>query len=221
MNDRDRRSYDMFQRVTAFMTENANEFKNSPVAVNLIAALNDEILKIAALGEEKMTDTAGAKDASIFRGDMREDLRDAMLDITAMWRTMADEHQNAENKFRMPRNSNDQNLVDAAGSFAVEALPLQANFVARGMDADFIAQLEAKTAAFAASIRAAETARRERVGTNAGFGSPITIAQRSVEKLDPIVKMKYRANPQMLAQWLVASHTERAPKRKKTPPPVK
>lgn len=216
MNDRQRRLYEMFLRVISFMTANAANFITIPLVDTIVTTLDVETQKIAALAEEKVTDTATAKDATIFRGDARDALRDAMQDIADMWRSMADEHGGAVNRFRVPYGS-DQLLIDTARSFADELPLYQAAFIARGMPAGFITDLTTKTNTFAAKITGSENARRERVGTNAGFEDPIKACKTGVEKLEPIVKMVYRTNPQKLAEWLVASHVERPPKSSSKP----
>ena len=71
---------------------------------------------------------------------------------------MAKNYENAQNKFRMPYGS-DQLWVDTAGSFVAEAAPLEADFIARGMPTNFIADLTAKRGAFDAVL----TNRRRRV----------------------------------------------------------
>lgn len=209
MNSLDRRTYEMSVRALAFLQANKNDFKNIAAIDDAITVLETETPKIADLGEEKVSTTGNAKDATIHKGDLRDDLEDAMRDISRMWRPMAKNHENAENKFRMPHGS-DQLLVDAAGSFADDAAPLEADFVARGMPAGFIADLIAKRAAFAAAIAESDAALIERVGVNAGFKSPVEQCRAAVEDVDPIVKMVYRNDPSKRAEWLTASHVERA-----------
>jgi hypothetical protein len=103
---------------------------------------------------------------------------------------------------------------------AVQELPaFKAAFVERGFPEDFIAQIEAAIAAFADSITLSDTAHAERVGTNAAFAEPARTLRQTVDKLDPIVKRRYRQDPQALAEWLVASHIERAPKASEPPAP--
>lgn len=208
MNDRERRLYDMFLRVIAFLNQNAGDFKDIPAVATVLTILETETPALGELGEEKVSTTGGAKDATIFRGDNRDRLRDAMQNIADMWRPMAKNHGGAANKFRMP-NGSDQLLIDTGGSFIEEATPLEADFIARGMPAGFIADLTALRDAFAASIQESQTAKIERVGANAGFSEPIERCREAVEDIDPIVKMVYRANPSKRAEWLVASHVER------------
>ena len=212
MNDRVRREKERAQRSYLFLDENKNDFTSIPVVAANVAILQTEIQKLDDLGEDKVSATSGSKDVTINRGDLRDALRDAMQDVSDMWKPMAKNHENAQNKFRMPYGS-DQLLIDTAGSFIEEAAPLEAAFIARGMPANFIADLTAKRAAFAASIDESDDARLERVGVNAQFTEPVRKCRAAIEDVDPIVKMTYRTNPGKLAEWLSATHVERSPKK--------
>ena len=106
-------------------------------------------------------------------------------------------------------------MIDTAGSFVVEAEPIEADFIARGMSANFIADLTAKREAFEAVVNESDAARMERVGVNAQFYEPVKKCRAAVEDIDPIVKMVYRTNPGKLAEWLSATHVERPPKKPK------
>lgn len=208
MNDRNRRLYEMFLRVIEFLMAN-EALKNIPVVAAALLVLQTETPKIAALGAEKVSATGAAKDKTIHRGDLRDTLYDAMQDVSDMWKPMAKNYENASNKFLILYGS-DQLLIDTARAFAVEVLPYKNDFIARGMDANFVADLTAKTDAFAAAISESETARGARVGVNAGFKTPIELCKDAVEDISPVVKMHFRTDASKLAEWLTASHVERA-----------
>jgi hypothetical protein len=198
----------MFLRVIEFLMAH-DTLKNIPVVAAALLVLQTEAPKIAALSAEKVSATGDAKDKTIHRGDLRDALDDAMQDISDMWKPMAKHYENAENKFRIPRGS-DQLMISYARSFAVEAEPIKAAFIGRGMNADFIADLIAKSDAFADAIQISETAKGERVGVNAGFKTPVQKCKEAVEDITPVVKMHFRTDASKLAEWLTASHVERA-----------
>ncbi len=208
MNDRDRREYEMFLNVLLFLNKYNADFKDIAVVEAAKAVLEGETQKIGDLGADKVETTSGAKDATIHKGDLRDALEDAMQDIATMWRPMAKNHDNAHNKFRMPHGS-DQLMIDTAGSFIADAEPLEADFIARGMPAGFIADLTGKRDAFEAVVNESEAAKLDRIGVNAGFRDPIKKCRAAVEDVDPIVKMVFRSNAAVRAEWLSASHVER------------
>ena len=213
MNDRIRREKEMFQRAYLFLDENKDDFTSIPVVAASAVILQTETQKLDDLGADKVSATGGAKDVTLHKGDLRDALKDAMQDVADMWRPMAKNYENAQNKFRMPYGNNDQLLIDTAGSFIEEAAPLEAAFIARGMPANFIADLTAKRTAFDEVVNESDAARLERVGVNAQFTEPVRKCRAAVEDVDPIVKMTYRTNPGKLAEWLSATHVERPPKK--------
>ncbi|CAN5407683.1 hypothetical protein BH10ACI1_BH10ACI1_04650 [soil metagenome] len=208
MNDWERRLYEMVLRVLAFLLANAADFASIPAVGQDLEVLQREKQTLSDLGADKASKTADAKDMTIFRGDAREALRNAMEQIASMWRPMAKNHGGATNKFHFIYGS-DQLLIDDAGSFISEAEPLLEAFKLRGMSADFITDLTAKRDAFIAAIGEAESAKSNRVGTNAGFAAPLRICREAVEDIAPIVKMIYKDNPSKLAQWRTASRVEK------------
>ncbi|MDQ2747251.1 MAG: hypothetical protein M3T96_08335 [Acidobacteriota bacterium] len=220
MNDRIKRLYEMFLRVIVFMTANAADFQTVPFIAATVTTLQTETDALANLGAEKVTTTAASKDSFVFKGDARTSLRDYLKYIAGIWRTVFDEVEGGENKFRLPPGNSDQTLIAAGKSFAAEAVGNEQIFFDHGVAADFIAQMQSKTTAFEQTINTADTAHGERVGTNAAFTEPAQRGKKMVDKLAPAVKHQYRNNPQKLAAWLVASHVERPSKtaKKDTPP---
>jgi hypothetical protein len=213
-----RRNYEMLLKVENFMTLNADDFSGISFVAATVAVLRAETAKIGELSAEKVQNTAAAKDSTLTRHDARRHLHAALEEIARLWRSASPETAEAKNKFRMPHNTSDQNLVATAKTFAVEAEANKQFFLERGMPADFIAALQNKTADFETAIIASQTALRERVGVNASFDQPLKLAKEAVRNLDPIVRRVYAANPQKLAQWIVASHVERNHAKPPIPP---
>lgn len=212
MNDRHRRIYEAALRTLAFIIAYFEQLNVYPIVVEMRAELETATTTLTNLGAEKVTKTGAALDKTIHRGDARELLTDLMQAITDMWRRIAPKIGGDVNRFRMPRGG-DQDILATAESYADQAEPIKIEFTKRAFPSDFIATLRTAIAAFAATVNESDTARRERVGTNAAFEAPTKTCKNLIEDLDPIVKMHFRDNPQVLAEWLVASHIERAPKR--------
>lgn len=212
MTDRIRRLYEMYLRVSTFMTTNADDFSDVPFVKTAAASLQSLTGTLGTLGAAKITMTAASKDSTASRGDARESLRDYLEYIAEVWRFSYDEAGGDENMFRVPAGNNDQNLIASGKAFAA-ALPAHKQiFIDHGLPDDVIAQLQSRTDAFEQAVLSAGAARGERVGTNAAFDEPARQAKRLVDKLSPTVKRKYRDNPQKLAEWLVAVHLAPQPK---------
>lgn len=221
MEDRIRRIYEMILRVLVFMTANAADFADIPFIAPTVTALQAEADELTDLGAAKLSKTAAAKDSTIVRGDARDDVRDDLEYLAEVWRSMPDETGGMENKFRIPRGNNDQNLIATARSHADEAEEpaVAALLTAHGVKPAFIAALRAKADVFEQTISSSESKQGARVGTNAAFEKPTRNGKKLVDKLNPAVKRVYQDNPQKLAEWLVASHVEKPPKRDKKEEP--
>lgn len=216
MNDRVRREFERAGRALLVLTKYVTDFKNIAAVAAAISILQTETARLEELGADKVGTTGGAKDVTIHKGDLRDALDDGMQNIADMWKPMAKNYNNAENKFRMPRGGSDQLRIDTAGSFIADAEPLKQAFIDRGMDPNFITDLTAKRNAFDAVVNESEESRLDRIGVNADFAEPLKKCNAAVEDVDPIAKMVFRSDPGKLAEWLSASHVERTAK-KKTP----
>ena len=126
-----------------------------------------------------------------------------------------------EAQFKRPDNDTEEALLNTAHSYATNALPLKAQFIAHEMPADFIDDLNEDIADLEAARASQGNAVGDHVSASAALDDALDRCDDIVRKLDPIMKNKYANNPGALAEWISASHIERAPRRKKatTPPP--
>jgi hypothetical protein len=128
-------------------------------------------------------------------------------------RVLSDEVPGIQDKFRMPRGSNDRDLLNAARAFKADAEPLKAHFIAHELPADFLDELQEHIDDFESAISDQSTGVGNRVAAGAGLDELIERGNEIVRKLDAIVRNKYANNAAVLAEWTSASHTERAPRR--------
>lgn len=208
MNDRERREYEMFLRALLFLNKYFDELKDIPAVVTARDILQTETDEVGELGAGKVSATVDSKDATLYKGDSRDALRDAMQDVADMWRPMAKNFNDSYNKFRMPHGS-DQLLIDTAGQFIEDATPLENDFTGRGMPTGFVADLTTKRETFETVYNESDGARLERIGVNAQFGEPLKKCRAAVKDVDPIINMVFRNDPGKRAEWLSASHVEK------------
>jgi hypothetical protein len=217
MNDQDRRRFDAFVRIVQFGVESAADFPAGSIGrvqfdeVAAVAALLDEFAanKAASVGEVRF--------AFVGKGSARENLRDELSDIVETARTMVYQFPGIDAKFRMPRSRNDQQMLAAARAFKVEAAPLNADFIAYGLPATFLDELQDAIDAFEASLAPAGAAIDAQVAATAEIDSAIRRGMIARRILLGVVKNKYRNNVGKLAAWTSASHIEKAPKNNNTP----
>ena len=126
---------------------------------------------------------------------------------------MADVVPGLENKFRLPRNGNDQQLLATARSFAADVGPFSEQFVAHELPPDFVGGLNSEIAVMEAAIDSQSNAVGDHVAARAALDDAISQGFDAVRKLGAIIKNKYGEQPAKLAEWTSVSHTERARRR--------
>ncbi len=119
---------------------------------------------------------------------------------------MADDVPGLDDKFRVPRNNNDLQLLNAARAFATDALPLKAQFIALELPPDFLEDLNGGIEAMQAAISDQSGGLTTRVTSGAAIDDAIGRGIEVVRKLGAIIKNKYGANPAVLAEWTSVSH---------------
>lgn len=220
MNDQDRRRFDAFVRIVQFGAESAADFPAGSVGktqFDEMAAVVDLLDELAA---NKTVSVGAARFAFVGKGSARENLRAEMSDIVETARTMVYQFPGIDAKFRMPRNRNDQQMLAAARAFKIEAAPLNADFIAYGLPATFLDELQDGIDGFEASLAPTGAAIDAQVAATAEIGAAIRRGMIARRILDGVVKNKYRNNVGKLAAWLTASHIEKAPQKKVEPTPT-
>lgn len=221
MDDRENRRREMFIRVQEFGRDHATDFPATGMGTQLFTALSSVISHLDSYATTQASAGGSAIQKTVNRSQAREALREDLEALNRTARAMADEVPGLDDKFRLPRGNNDQNLLHAGRAALLDAEPLAAQLIAHELPADFVAELNAHVDAFDLSMQAQAGQLGQRVLASAAIDTAIEEGNATVRKLDAIVKNKYRNQPAFLAQWTSASHTARSPRRSETttPPP--
>ena len=219
MNADERRRYDMLVRVKQFGDDNAADFPAGTVAATQFAKVDAEVASTESKGASQAVGFGQAAQEYDVKGTARENLRELMSEITRTARSMEYAFDGIHEKFRMPRNRNDAELLNTARAFAIEAVQYNADFQAYGLAATFIADLTAAADAFEAAFSTTAQATAQHVAATAETAEHIRQGMIAVRTLDGIVKNKYANNVGKLAAWISASHVEKAPQKKPPPTP--
>lgn len=188
------------------------------MATAQFAVNSTEIDNIEAQGAAQASGFGESGQQYEVKGTARENMREEMSDISRTAKSMEYAFDGIAEKFRMPRNRNDAELLNTARAFAIEAVPYEADFIAYGLDTKFIQDLTAAADAFEATFGPTSAATAEHVAATAEIAECIRRAMVARRILDGIVKNVYANNVGKLAAWLSASHIEKAPKKPQPPP---
>ena len=231
MNARVRTRIDMIKRAGDFGAANAADY-TTPVTVSpaqtkaqtLFAALNDPatglIARLAANATAQASSEGefhgGTTSKTVLRDALMLELRGLNLSAEAIATETHD--PGLMDKFRMPHGVSDLRLAADARAFGLAATPLSAQFIDLGHEPTFLADLEAHVVAFENADTEQNDGEEDQVGATAGFGPLIADALAKIKSLNAIMHNLYKANAVKLAAWRTASHVERQPKAKQTPP---
>jgi hypothetical protein len=219
MNDESRRKWDAFVRIRQFGTDNAADFgAGSPATVqfNLLGTIIASVDTSAADQFDAGGDYSQLIEA---KANAREDLRGRMSEIAMAARSMVYVIPGVDEKFRMPRNRNDADLLAAGRAFQTNSSTYEVTFISYGLAADFRDLLHDSADNFEALMPNVASALADRVEAVAQIDDWVTQGMRSRRVLDGIVRIKYANNPGKLAAWASASHIEKAPAKPKPPTP--
>lgn len=217
MDDREQKRKAMFIRVREFMAENSAKFAAGSVAAVRAAELSEIIERLDELGGDQTVGMGEARFKFAGKNSAREDLREDLSDISQTARSMNYEFPNVAESFRMPRGNSDAQLLAHARAFLSEASSRKNEFIAYGMPADFLTDLQTDIDAFEAALGTTGAATGSHVEATAEIDEAIRSGMIAVRILNGIVKNVFRNDAGKLAAWLSASHIERAPKRNPKP----
>jgi hypothetical protein len=214
MEDSQNRKLDTFNRVRGFGTRYASDFAPTSTVKQWFTSLAEIIDELTTHASTKVSGGGKAKEGTSTRAVGRAALRETMELIARAARAMSDDVPGLDDKFRMPRGSNDQNLLAVARAFAEDASPLSAEFIKHEFPADFLTDLRSEIADLEGAISHQSDGVGSRISAGAAIDETVERGVAIVKKLDSAIRTRYRDNPAVLAEWTSASHTERGPKRR-------
>ncbi|CAN5577706.1 hypothetical protein BH10ACI1_BH10ACI1_32650 [soil metagenome] len=220
MTKYDRVRFYMFIRVVRMITDNIADFVAGGVILTQFAVLQTVIAAVETLTGEQVSGLSGARFEFNSKETARENLREALSEISRTARSMVYEFAGIDLKFRMQRNRNDADLLAKARSFITEATPLKGDFIRYEMDSNFLTALQTLIDEFEAAMDAPGTEIDSHVAATAEIGAEIRKGMIAVRTLNGAVKNKYRNDVGKLAAWLSASHIEKLAEGKEPTPPT-
>jgi hypothetical protein len=214
----ERAYYDAFIGMKQFGVESLADFKPDSVAVMKFTELNAVIADADTESEKQFTGTTSSKQSFTTKDTARENLRGILSDIARTARAMAYDFVGINDKFKLARNRNDQQLLITARSFLSEVASFEDNFIAYEMPKTFLADLQTKITAFEQLLSETSSAIGSQVSATANMGKIIKRGMIIRRILDGLIKNRYQDNSGKLAAWATASHIQKAGKKKEEKP---
>jgi hypothetical protein len=204
-----------------FCSSHSSDFAPTTLGAQLSAKLSTQVSELASLAGSHAADDSAARQGTDLRADARDDLRARLKRFSRTAQAIAITVPGLENKFRVPRGDNDEELIAAGRAFARDAVEFKDNFIAHAMPATCIDDLNASIARFEASLDDQSGAIGDRVGSGVAINQKLEELMLTRRQLNPIMENTYADDPATLAAWQRASHIERAARKTddEEPPP--
>ncbi|MFN2454160.1 MAG: hypothetical protein ABR577_08060 [Pyrinomonadaceae bacterium] len=221
MNDQEKRRYEMLTRVRDFGAMHTTDFPASTLGNQLFTTIGTIVTELDAHAANQSSGIRASQQGTTSKAVARDRLRRALEEISRTARSMAFAAPGLDSKFHLPRTrkGGDQELLNAARSFAADAAPLKTEFIRHELPATFLADLDADIESFEQSVTFKHQGTDTHVAATAAIDEAIEGGTNAVRQLDAIIRNKFRDDSATLAAWTSASHTERAP-RPKAPAPA-
>lgn len=216
MEDTELRSYEMVLRVRTFLSEEAVRFPAGSLGAELAVRVSNAATELGDHVARQISGSTSARQGTATKGVARDALQDSLERIRRTARAMARTMPGLDSKFRIPRNSTDQELIGTARAFAADALPLKADFIRYSMPATFIDDLNDHIEEFETALTLQQTARGTHVTAKAGINESLEDALDAIRQFDGIMPNVFHDNPARLAAWTSARHVERPARKSKT-----
>jgi hypothetical protein len=216
MNDNDGVTHQMLVRSREAFAQSVNDFSEGGAARQTFARLQTRIPKVEQLAAAFGVGRSGAKQGTQTINDAREAILADLFAIREAAKVLG-----VEEKFPYPPRKNDEQLLQLAGVYANNAVPLKADLIAHELPADFLDDLAADLAELQSAFAERMNAVGDHIAARQELDDELAGGVEDVRDLTGFMKVKYANNPGKLAEWAAATHIERAPRRSKpTPPPA-
>jgi hypothetical protein len=220
MTDKDIRRYETFLRSRQFKQAEGAQFASNSYANELFTKLEGITTELDSHKNAQDSGLSTAQQGTESKAVARDELEQTLEAISRTAKAMSRAVPGIENKFRFSRELKDQELLTRARAIAADATPFLAEFVKRGLPADFLDDLNEDIEEFAAALNRREGGRETHVSATAAINDLIERGMDVLRELDAVMRNIFRSDPARLAAWLSASRVERAPRRKKSEPIV-
>jgi hypothetical protein len=182
--------------------------------------LNDAIAQLATHASDQDASHIASQGSTRQQGALRTVLlQDHMSPIARVARADLPNTPAIE-PLRMPKGRPSiERLATAAYGMAKAAVPFAPVFVAAGLRADFVAQLNAAADAMIAAVGDQAQNRGKRSGATKGLADRLTEGRKVVHILDAFVKTALRSDVPLLANWEKVKRVQRVGARTTTATP--
>jgi hypothetical protein len=199
--------------VEAFLDENAARLAGV-VATGSRAKLSDAMVQLSTHASDQTGSHLASQGSTQKQRTLRTALlRDHMAPISRIARAELPQTPEIEPLRLLPGRPTTERLAAGAYGMAKAAAPFSPVFVAAGLPADFVAQLNSATDAMIIAISDRSQSRGKRRGATKGLKEKLSDGRKIVHILDAFVKSALKDDPALLANWNLVKRVQKSPGR--------
>ena len=216
------RILDMLRGVRQHGQQRAAAFPANSRGHELYAIVGTSVVNMERFSAEQAMHAHAYSEKSAQKNVADDALHDLMEAMSRTARSMSRTFPGVAEKFRLPSRNDGETWLATARGFSTDAVPLNDEFVRRGMAPDFVDDLKARILAVEQAAAGQTQAWAGRVTSTASLAEAAQQGFEAVRELTPIVLNIYEGNDAERVAWESASHVERAPRHaeEEEPPPA-
>jgi hypothetical protein len=169
MNDTVNKQLETYRRMQEFCSARATDFAPTSLATQLFTTLSSKRSELTNLTATQASGDGAARAGTDTRSEARDDLRARLKAYNRTAHAIAIDVPGLDNKFRVPRGDNDEELLAAARAAATDAPAYSSHFLAHEMPATSIDDLNASIERFEKAMNDQSSAVGDRVGSRAAI----------------------------------------------------
>lgn len=213
MNDQEVRRLDTLRRVRDFGNTYESMFPDGTLARELFDTIDGVVEDLQAHAATQSSGRGAARQSTVSKAAARAALLEDLSILRRTARSMSVVMPGLDNKFRIPRNPGDQELLDTARAFLADAEALKPEFLRREVPANLFDDLRDNIRSFETALRGQYAGKGESAAAGASIDAAIERGTDALRQLDAIVRNKLHNDVAALAAWESARHTERPRRR--------
>jgi type I site-specific restriction endonuclease len=203
----------MLRRTRQHGQQRAGAFPANSRGHELYVSVGASVVSMEKFSAEQAVHAHAYKEKTAQKNVADGALHELMELMSRTARSMSKDFPGAKEKFSLPSKRDGETWLVFARGFSTEVVPLEEEFVRRGMAPDFVDDLKARVHAVDQAGEGQERAWAARIEATAGLAKAAQQGLEDVRELDTIVRNVYKDNETELIAWESASHVERAPRR--------
>lgn len=213
MNNGSRRVSEMATRMKGYRSVTGDDFPANSIGAQRFNTLDDLIVKIDLHGSRMAQEKGAAKAATEAKAARLDSIRGQMKSMRMTILSVEAQQPGVSQHFSMPSSNSAESIVEAARAFVTTGTNMKSLFLSREMPENFLEVLTDTIQSYEEAVNDynLHSANRAAARTMLDEVCLQILAVRS--ELDPIIRNKYRADPEKLALWETASHLEKPPRR--------